>query len=237
MTKSKAIEVLNALADGCSPLTGERIEESVLNERQVIRALQIAIETLKKSPDDFTPLIPATEINQVITLFKENDKMPTASRISKFFLGNKPFKRVNLSSSVFYKKYQNLFQEEELTKDLNDYIIANKINKKDRPWDGVNFFDGKVFNVLLPESVNELYEKINGIEILKVKNLPNNIINARKNHPRAYENWSDEEVELFSQALKKTNDLVLLSKCFQRGEEGIISLGKKIIYQQKNKQD
>ena len=48
MDKNTTIEILEALASGCSPKTGEILPaESVLNEREVIRALQIAIETLK----------------------------------------------------------------------------------------------------------------------------------------------------------------------------------------------
>lgn len=46
------INVLEALAAGCSPKTGQLIDyDSVLNEREVIRALQIAINELKKLQD------------------------------------------------------------------------------------------------------------------------------------------------------------------------------------------
>ena len=49
MDKNTTIEILEALASGYSPKTGEMFpDESVLNEREVIRALQIAIDELKK---------------------------------------------------------------------------------------------------------------------------------------------------------------------------------------------
>lgn len=49
MDINKTIEILEALASGCSPTTGEMINnDSVLNERDVIRAIQIAIDQLKK---------------------------------------------------------------------------------------------------------------------------------------------------------------------------------------------
>lgn len=49
MDKNTTIEILEALASGYSPKTGEMLpDESVLNEREVIRALQIAIDELKK---------------------------------------------------------------------------------------------------------------------------------------------------------------------------------------------
>ena len=49
MDINKAVKVLELLAAGYSPATGAMISnESVLNERDVIRALQIAIDYLKE---------------------------------------------------------------------------------------------------------------------------------------------------------------------------------------------
>lgn len=180
----------------------------------------------------YNSFISSVEINEAITLFKENDKMPSATRLSKFFLGTKPFKRVNLSSHALYKKYQNQFDERELTEYINNYLSTNNISKKDRPWDSIIFFDEEAFNKHTYQTVEAIKDSISKIELLKTTDLPDNIIKARKVHARAYENWSEEESELLLNALTKTNDLILLSKWFQRGQRAIKDQGKKLMYKQ-----
>ncbi len=47
MEKSKAIDILKLLADGMHPVTGEQLDkEHVINEPDVIRALNTAVEAL-----------------------------------------------------------------------------------------------------------------------------------------------------------------------------------------------
>ena len=47
MEKSKAIDILKLLADGVHPATGEQLDKDhVINEPEVIRALNSAVETL-----------------------------------------------------------------------------------------------------------------------------------------------------------------------------------------------
>lgn len=48
MDLNKSITILEALALGCSPHTGEVLEDGILNDRDVIRALQFAIDELKE---------------------------------------------------------------------------------------------------------------------------------------------------------------------------------------------
>ena len=80
-------------------------------------------------------------------------------------------------------------------------------------------------------------EKINELGVVKTENLSEYIQNARVNYPRAYESWSEVEKELLSKAIKYTNDLDLLSECFQRGKGSIESCGQRIIYESQNLQD
>ena len=47
MEKSKAIDILKLLADGMHPVTGEQLDKNhVINEPDVIRALNMAVEAL-----------------------------------------------------------------------------------------------------------------------------------------------------------------------------------------------
>ena len=65
----------------------------------------------------------------------------------------------------------------------------------------------------------------------KTEGLSETIILARKTYPRAYEHWTEKEVHLLEKALEYTNNLELLSECFQRGRGSIESKGKKIKYE------
>ncbi len=88
-----AISVLEALADGCDPATGERLDnESVLHQREVIRTLQFAIDKLRKdagislqayNTDDLD--LDLTEIQTAIQLFHDQHYPPAKSRLTSFF--------------------------------------------------------------------------------------------------------------------------------------------------------
>ena len=130
MDTVKALEILEALASGCSPTTGEMIENnSVLNERIVIRALQIAIDNLKKENQnqfltDIT--IDETEIKTAMELFKENGQSITENGLVGFFLGTRNFKNENLISNSLYGKFRRNFTKGQLLDFFNQYLIENQ---------------------------------------------------------------------------------------------------------------
>ncbi len=161
MDKSKTIEILEALASGCSPTTGEMVgNESILNERDVIRALQIAIDELKKM----------------------------------------------------------------------DSINAISNRQKKRLSREIDFFQKEKFNKMTEGAINQIKQQVKELGMTKLENLSEYVKNERVNHPRAYEPWSAKEKELLSNAIKFTNNLDLLSECFQRGKGSIESCGQKIIH-------
>ena len=49
MDATQAHQIIAALADGCDPTTGEKVESSVLQHGDVIRALHVAIRALETS--------------------------------------------------------------------------------------------------------------------------------------------------------------------------------------------
>jgi hypothetical protein len=164
MDKNTTIEILEALASGYSPKTGEMLpDESVLNEREVIRALQIAIDELKK----------------------------------------------DLVNKVAQKK------------------------QKDEKYKEIDYFKTVIFNTLTEAAIEKLKVRIETLGIQKTENLSENILKARVLYPRAYEPWSSEEKELLTKAIEYTNDLEILSECFQRGKGSIETFGQKIIYKSK----
>ncbi len=244
MDRNKTIEILEALASGCSPTTGEMIEnESVLNERDVIRALQIAIDNLKTSePKTVSDVeIDEADIKSVIDLFKEEEQNPTSNKLVGFFLGTRKFKNETLVSNQLYGKYRNLYQKGQLLDFFTQYFaennLTNRNNQKNNPYKEIDFFQKEKFNRLSEKAINQLKAKVDELGILKNENLSEYIQNARINHPRAYESWTDSEKELLSKAIEYTNDLDLLSDCFQRGKGSIESCGQRLIYESQNLQD
>jgi hypothetical protein len=164
MDKNTTIEILEALASGYSPKTGEMLpDESVLNEREVIRAIQIAIDELKK---------------------------------------------------------------DTVTK-----IVQKK--QKDEKYKEIDYFKTEKFNTLTEAAIQKLKVRIETLGIQKTENLSENILKARILYPRAYEPWSSEEKELLTKVIEYTNDLEILSECFQRGKGSIETFGQKIIYESK----
>ena len=164
MDKNTTIEILESLASGYSTKTGEMLpDESVLNEREVIRALQIAIDELKKD-----------------IVFKVAQKKPKEDKYTEI-----------------------------------DYLRTDK------------------YNTLTEDAINKLKARNETLGIQKTENLSENILKARVLYPRAYEPWTSEEKELLSKAIEYTNDLEVLSECFQRGKGSIETFGQKIIYDSK----
>lgn len=244
MDKNKTIEILEALASGCSPTTGEVIEnESVLNERDVIRALQIAIDNLKTNqPQVISEIeIDENDLKNVIELFKQEEQRPTSNKLVGFFLGTRKFKNETFVSNQLYGKYRNLYQKGQLldffTQYLSDNKLTNRNNRKNNPYKEIDFFQKETFNKLTEKAVNQLKEKVDELGIQKTENLSEYVQNARINHPRAYESWTETEKELLGKVIEYTNDLELLSECFQRGKGSIESCGQRLIYESQNLQD
>lgn len=237
MDITKAIEVLDALASGCSPITGEVIVgETILNEREVIRSLQIAIDYLRAKLPLNKGVIEITddEILKMQNLFAEKSIKISENNFTGFFLGKKKFKDEDVIGNELYGKYNKVYSKGQLIDFFNLYLTENKSKTiEDFEYKKIDFFQKKVFNNLSENAIKQLKEKISKLGIIKTENLSEYVLNARKNYPRAYESWTDVEKELLLKALKYTNDLDLLSECFQRGKNSIESMGQKLIFESK----
>jgi len=242
MDINKAIEIIEALASGCSPITGEKLNESVLNERDVIRALQIVIDQLKQKNDYLqthtSVRIDKEDIDEAIRLFQEYNMAPTSSRLSSFFLGTRSFTDDFINTNKLYGKYKGLYQKGQLLDFFAFYLLdkgyskhGKNIKEKNKPWEEIDYFQKEPFNNLSDEAINRLKEKINKLGVVKTEGLSEEVRKARINYPRAYEAWTDEEKDILWEALQGTNDLDLLSSCFQRGENSIRSMGMRVIYE------
>lgn len=244
MTTNESIEILEALASGYSPVTGEILNhESVLQERNVIRALQIAIDQLKREHPQQQQYnteitIPDEEITAAIELFKGQKQRATPNQLACLFIAARKFKNEVLVSHKLYGKYRDTYSKGQLldffTRYFKEYHQAMEREKKkmnEQLQKRISYFDKKKFNNLSEKSIINLKNKISELGILKTENLSEYVQMARKFHARSYEPWSDTEKMLLEKALQYTNDLQLLSECFQRGKDSIRASGERILYQ------
>jgi len=249
MNKEEAITILDALAAGCSPFTGELLaDHPMLNDRKVIRALQMALDALasvtttKTQPKEavapeYKTLVAALEI------MKEAGISPSYSKVTRFFLGSRHFKNSKLLQSNLFGSFKYTFSYETLKpivlkffEENRELLAANRPAERSKPWDTIVYFQQPKFCKLSDKAINQLKDKITALGIVKQPPiLSDYIINARIVFPRAYEPWSEQELEYLTKAILYTNDLQVLSSCFQRGERSLESVGKRFIYEGKAK--
>lgn len=241
--------VLEALASGCSPTTGEIVkEDSILNERIVIRALESAIVMLNENKEktidvDFEVL--HKEVFEMFKFFNTVGYKPGYARLANFFVKTKKFPKQELNEHELYGKYFGKFTKRELSQYLRNFYLNNDLPLHGKPtklkkaklikksdWEGIDFFENEVFNYLSNDEVNLLKIEIEKLGILKSHNLSEFVLNAREQYKRAFEPWNLKEKELLKNTLQKTNDLELLSDCFQRTQSALASKGKRLIYEQ-----
>jgi hypothetical protein len=241
MNISKTIEILEALAAGCSPMSGEMLDkESVLNERDVIRALQMAIDRLKSDIPVATieVVVDDQEVGNAVMLFREQNKSITPNNMAAFFLGTRQFKNPTLMASKLYGKYSGVYAYGQMVDYFSKYLIEKSLipqnPPKDEAYKQVDYFVKEKFNQLSDADISQLKEKVKELGMQKTEKLAPYILDARRVYRRAYEPWSNRELELLTKAIRYTNDLDILSDCFQRGKGSIERTGQKIIWESQN---
>ncbi|RYD97191.1 MAG: hypothetical protein EOP54_11650 [Sphingobacteriales bacterium] len=235
MNLHQTITVLEALASGCSPATGAMVAgESVLNERDVIRALQVAIEQLKNEPPGKQPgvKIDPEDIHEAIRLFKEHQQAASPQNLAGFFLATKAFKQEPIRVHALYGKYKDLYANGQLQDFFTAWLQDNKTEEK--PWKGIDFFQQPGFNHYTATAIDQLKQQVSALGLSKRDHLVAYIQKARLHYPRSHEPWKAPEDELLWAALQQTNELSLLSDCFQRGANAIEERAKRLLYAHQN---
>ncbi|WP_192822134.1 hypothetical protein [Rufibacter sp. LB8] len=255
MNREEAIAILDALAAGCSPFTGEVLEgHPILQERSVIRALQTALVSLSAQPgttrqstsqtESLPTALSIEELDNAIRVLQENGFSTSFGRLTKFLLGSRHFEGTAVTRSPLYGVYKGQFRYNSLkplvlqalqdNPDLNTFAASKKPPAQEKPWDSVAYFTGPKFCKLSVKALGQLKEKLEALGIQKpTATLPDNQQPARLSYPRAYEPWSAQETEFLAKALFYTNDLKVLSSCFLRTESSLSAMGKKLIFEGK----
>lgn len=242
MIDEKQLDILEALALGFSPITGEVLgENSIVRDASVVSALREIVDKLKNKSADLSDEINISEnqISVVVELFKSCNVTVTANRLASFMLGLKKFKNQLITSHELFSKYDGIYKLGQLSDYFTEYLSKmsqgnNYSEYKHKDQDAlkkIDFFQKPVFNTLTQTDIKQIKNKVREIDFKKADNLSDYIIKARIRYPRAYEPWTAYEVDLLKQAIVQTNELEILSTCFQRGGGSLESRGKKIIFE------
>ncbi|WP_066836558.1 hypothetical protein [Rufibacter ruber] len=116
MNREEAIAIIDALAAGCSPFTGEVLEDHpILNNRNVIRALQTALVSLsgsvqlgavQKNQSDAggssSVELTKADVSAAIDVLKAANLTTSYSALTRFFLGSRRFLDTPVSDSPIF---------------------------------------------------------------------------------------------------------------------------------------
>lgn len=235
MTKSEALKILDALADGCDPTTGEVLKEDIIfADRKVIRALQMGIDAIDRSMvfiDDIKEEISEEAIREINILFDKSLINLTIKRTARFLCGIGYDDNDLISGHRLYGSYRDVYKNTQLEHYLKQFEnLFPKAYSVARNPEADDFFSGETYNKLSEKAIEQLKERINSIEIVKTEeDLLPSIVKTREKYPRSHEPWSEEELNLLRTAIKYTNDIKFLSECFQRGENSIYAYTSRVL--------
>ncbi len=125
----------------------------------------------------------------------------------------------------FYGILQNFKATE-----IKPYISSFFQTLKEETVESDEFFKAPVFNSFSEKERENLISAVNQLPLLRKSSDIDNefILEQRKVFTRAYDHWSDKEKQMLNDALQKTNDVIFISKVFQRNPDNIKSSIKKI---------
>ena len=234
MTTSEARAILEAMADGCNPHTGEVLPvEHILMDESVMEALLIAVEALQgKKPIVTNVHLPDEDLFFAVEVFRALQINATAHRVAGFITGEAKFKEADLMKHALFGRHQN-FKKAQVIPWLEEWMLKHNIHQPKVREDGTAilypFFDAPHHNKLSPAAAQQLGDKVLGLPMQRTENLSEYVIEKRKTFPRSNEPWPEEELRLLTIALQFTNDVAFLSQAFGRSELAISAQSEKIL--------
>lgn len=249
MTTDELLNLLQALRKGVNPLTGEvAARGSCLTDTGVqsgIGQLISHLHTTKGNPAA-AELISAKEVTQLCGLLRDMDYRPTLAQLAKIFLGSRSIADPRLRGLPEYRRYRGVFTRSAVHDLLrpHEHLIAGGSTKaeqrvrpkQDKPWLEVDFFTTDSFDKLSEDKATELYREVEALGLRKSNDrLPEYMVRARKNVPRAFEPWTREERALLIEAMCYTNDSEKLASVFGRSKSSIQREGQRLIWESQEK--
>ncbi|MCB9232748.1 MAG: hypothetical protein H6581_13845 [Bacteroidia bacterium] len=230
MNRDETLEILQSLALGVDPETGEVLEKDhFINSKQVHTALLLALHAVEsQAMDPGGELIPEAEVKEAKKALRKGKYAGNPNQLMGFFLGTRRFKHQETTSHPLYGRYDGMFSQGQLL----DYFgqPAKKPQKGPEPWANLDFFEKETFNRFSEKARLQLRERVDALPMVKTE-VSAVVAQLREKHRRSHEPWSKDEDYLFTQALKYTNDLKFLTQCFGRSKAALEVKGKRFLYE------
>ncbi len=196
-----------------------------------------SVQIVKKIYSNGTGFSICKNGKEIVTLSKATNDKKLSSKILKYEgLGYNLMDNCIVEEIVYWSdpndekhiKYKEVLCRIQMNSEediLVEELVADSENSKINS----SYFKGDKFNKLSDKAIERLKDRVDNLGVLKNESLSDYVLEARKEHPRAYEAWSNEEKNLLRTALEYTNDLKLLAECFQRNKGALKSTGDKIV--------
>jgi len=218
--------IIEALLNGCNPVTGEVCSDEILKEESVKSMLEWALLKAQEegsvfSSDSGARLVSNEQIEELRLLIKNQGLKASSAMLTKFLLGSHAAKFNDVKNHHLFQSIDRKFRN-ILRVQIDDYFEKHVeedfgVDVAEHP-----FFNQAPYNKLSDAAVTRLEELIAAIGIIKKGNeLTPAVMKIRKEHPRSHEPWSEQELDLLNTSLAYTNDLDFLSKTFQRGRNAM----------------
>jgi hypothetical protein len=239
MEKEQAIFILDALAAGSSPESGEVLKgHTVLHMPRIVEALEegaLALRIMNRQNNHPPVKLEDKDVIEIMEFFYQIEYNPTPHRLAQFLMGSRAIKLPDLQHHVSFgvkKRYCSYGQ-------LKNYFVVffekhsklvDKYYVDEEAWKQVLYFQKQSFNQLTKTEMKKLKDSIRKMPIIKKDRLSPELVEIRERFPRSHEPWSTDEKNLLAKAIIKTNDLIFLSTCFQRGKNALEISGQKLIH-------
>lgn len=223
MEKEKAIFILDALASGSVPQTGEVLKgHQILKEEEVVRALQEAVLTLKLANRQKTygPVhLEEEKIVEVMAFFFGIERNPNPHRLAQFFTGSQAVKQEELRKHPLFGNQSQYCRYAQLKDHFLIYFeenpeIVRRYFVDEAAWKQVLYFQKKSFNHLTEQEAAEIKSSIGKIPMAKRGKLSPELREIRARFPRSHEPWSLEEKALLGELLLRPMTCIFCRNVF-----------------------
>lgn len=191
---------------------------------------KLALSQVEMEPDINEFLSDAKIANYIGELSKYPVRI-SHTTIGNLLLATKQDSYQALRDISFYGLLKNQANYKMIGPKLQSYFKSNQIETgTPSEIEAANYFAFPIKNELTSDQIQSYKDTVAGFDNSRPSDSIDNeyILKQRKEFPRAYEFWSEEENDILLELCSKTNDLKLLETILQRNETNIKSQFKKL---------
>jgi ATP-dependent DNA helicase RecQ len=176
-------------------------------------------------------LLSTEKLDHYLGWLSSRNSLPfTPQVLARILLGSAKNAGPELTDAPFYGILGNHYTYKTLYPLLKKHFSESEVAQKLKPADVTEaYFSEPVFNRVTQSTRAQIQDTLLLTPIQRMDNAIYNayVLEQRKEHPRAYEPWSEEESALFTTVISQTNDLDFISRLFLRNPGSLRSHIKK----------